>query len=83
MIFIINGKVTDETTGNGVTDVRVEAWDKDSDADDFLGSSATSTDPRAAKRFDAGSGDGEALSWIVAAARAGLFQFPSDEALVA
>lgn len=52
MIYIINGKVTDATTGAGVAGVRVEAWDKDFGTDDFLGSTLAITDGSFSITFD-------------------------------
>lgn len=37
MSFVIQGRVIDESTGSGVAGARVEAWDADRGADDFLG----------------------------------------------
>lgn len=44
MKYSIKGKVVDERTGSGVGGLRVEAWDKDPGADDYLGSAATQDD---------------------------------------
>jgi plastocyanin len=52
MIYNINGKVTDPSTGAGVPGVRVEAWDKDFGTDDFLGSTTTSADGSFSITFD-------------------------------
>ncbi len=44
MRFQIKGTVVDEFNGHGIGGVRVEAWDKDTTLDDYLGSAATRSD---------------------------------------
>ncbi len=44
MAYLIRGTVVDERTGSGVGGLRVEVWDKDPGADDYLGSAATQDD---------------------------------------
>lgn len=52
MRYEIQGKVIDSSTGAGVAGVRVEAWDKDRGADDFLGFAATISDGSFSITFD-------------------------------
>ena len=44
MNYEVKGKVVHATTHAGVPNVRVEAWDKDSQVDDYLGSTSTAAD---------------------------------------
>lgn len=52
MRFEIRGRVVDEFTGEGLADVRVEAWDSDFGLDDFLSSARTLTDGSFTMSFD-------------------------------
>lgn len=44
MSILINGRVVDQRTGSGVGGLRVEAWDSDLGADDYLGWAVTRED---------------------------------------
>ena len=48
----IRGRVVDQFTGDGIGGVRVEAWDKDFGADDFLGFASTRSDGSFSITFD-------------------------------
>lgn len=52
MRYRIRGRVVDASTGNGISGVRVEAWDKDWILDDYLASSTTLNDGSFVVEFD-------------------------------
>lgn len=52
MRYTIRGRVIDVATGNGISGVRVEAWDKDFFFDDHLGTTTTITDGSFSIEFD-------------------------------
>jgi plastocyanin len=52
MRYEIRGRVIDQFTGDGISGVRVEAWDADFGLDDYLGSATTLTDGSFAIAFD-------------------------------
>src|SRR5262245_56065813 len=52
MRYEIRGRVIDSFTGDGISGVRVEAWDKDLFLDDYLASASTLTDGSFAMSFD-------------------------------
>ena len=52
MRYEVRGRVVDSFTGDGISGVRVEAWDKDFGLDDYLGASRTITDGSFAIAFD-------------------------------
>lgn len=52
MQYDIRGQVVNLLTGDGISGVRIEAWDKDFVLDDYLGSASTVTDGSFSIRFD-------------------------------
>jgi plastocyanin len=52
MRYEVRGRVVNDVSGEGLSGVRVEAWDKDFGADDYLGSTSTITDGSFVIRFD-------------------------------
>ncbi|HEX5718620.1 MAG TPA: multicopper oxidase domain-containing protein, partial [Thermoanaerobaculia bacterium] len=53
MRYEIAGRVVDSFTDDGISGVRVEAWDKDSGLDDYLGSATTISNGSFSISFDA------------------------------
>ena len=52
MQYDIRGQIVNSFTGDGISGVRVEVWDKDFVLDDYLGSASTVTDGSFSIRFD-------------------------------
>ena len=54
MNYLVKGKVLDQRTGAGIGGLRVEAWDKDPSADDYVGFDFTREDGSYEIVFDQG-----------------------------
>ena len=52
--FTINGRVIDSQTSQGISNLRVEAWDKDLIFDDLVGSAVTDEQGRFSLSFTSG-----------------------------